>query len=73
VEIGADGIADRAHAYRLLEAVAGYLARHEPHSPTPYLVRRAIRWGQMPLAELMRDMLREDGDVARYFSLLEDQ
>lgn len=69
----AQGIANRAHAYRLLGEVADFLAQHEPHSPTPYLLRRAVSWGQMPLAELMRDILREDGDVHRYLALLEQQ
>lgn len=67
----AGGIASRAHAYRLLEEVADYLAQEEPHSPTPYLLRRAIGWGGMPLAELMRDILRDEGDVDRYLALLE--
>ncbi|MFJ4293254.1 type VI secretion system protein TssA [Cupriavidus sp. NPDC089707] len=65
-------VEDRAHAYQLIRDVADYLARHEPHSPTPYLLRRAVRWGQMPLADLMQDILREDGDIGRYFSLLEN-
>jgi type VI secretion system protein ImpA len=64
-------IASRSHAYRLLEEIADYLAQHEPHSPTPYLLRRAISWGSMPLAELMRDILRDEGDVGRYLALLE--
>lgn len=65
-------IEDRAHAYQLIRDVADYLARHEPHSPTPYLLRRAVRWGELPLADLMQDILREDGDIGRYFSLLEN-
>lgn len=69
----ANGIANRTHAYRLLEEIADFLAQNEPHSPTPYLLRRAVSWGQMPLAELMRDILREDGDVHRYLALLEQQ
>ena len=50
-------IADRAHAYRLLGDIAGYLERHEPHSPTPYLLKRAVTWGQMPLPDLMEGIL----------------
>ncbi|AQV98966.1 type VI secretion protein ImpA [Cupriavidus necator] len=65
-------IEDRAHAYQLIRDVADYLARHEPHSPTPHLLRRAVRWGEMPLADLMQDILREEGDIGRYFSLLEN-
>jgi type VI secretion system protein ImpA len=66
----ADTIADRSHAYRLLDDIADYLARHEPHSPTPYLLKRAVSWGQLPLAELMREIVRQEGDLTRYLSLL---
>jgi type VI secretion system protein ImpA len=65
-----DMIVDRNHAYRLLDDIANYLARQEPHSPTPYLVKRAVTWGQMPLAELMREIVRQEGDLTRYLSLL---
>ncbi len=63
-------ISSRAEAYRMLEAAAAYLQRTEPHSPTPYLVKRAVTWGQMSLADLMQEILREEGDLTRYFSLL---
>ncbi|MDN7179005.1 type VI secretion system protein TssA [Caballeronia sp. SEWSISQ10-4 2] len=63
-------IVDRSHAYRLLEDIADYLARHEPHSPTPYLLKRALSWGPMSLAELMRDIGRKEGDMAAYLSML---
>ena len=63
-------IQSRADAYRLLEGVADYLQRIEPHSPTPYLVRRAIGWGQMPLPDLMREVMREEGDLHRFFAML---
>ncbi len=63
-------IASREDAYRLLEAVATYLMKTEPHSPTPYLVKRAVSWGRMSLADLMQEVVREEGDLTRYFSLL---
>lgn len=63
-------IANRDDAYRLLELAAAYLERNEPHSPTPYLVKRAVTWGRMSLADLMQEILREEGDLTRYFSLL---
>jgi type VI secretion system protein ImpA len=63
-------IQSRTDAYRLLEIVADYLQRTEPHSPTPYLVRRAVGWGQMPLPDLMREVLREEGDLNRFFAML---
>jgi type VI secretion system protein ImpA len=63
-------ITSREDAYRMLEAVAAYLEKAEPHSPTPYLVKRAVAWGRMSLADLMQEVVREEGDITRYFSLL---
>lgn len=63
-------IGSRADAYVLLELAAAYLKRTEPHSPTPYLVTRAVTWGRLSLPELMQQMLREEGDLNRYFSML---
>jgi type VI secretion system protein ImpA len=63
-------IANRDEAYRLLEEVAAYLQKTEPHSPTPYLIKRAVAWGHMSLADLMQEVVREEGDITRFFSLL---
>ncbi|NDY91350.1 type VI secretion system protein TssA [Ideonella livida] len=60
----------RQDAYAALEKVADFLQHHEPHSPTPYLIRRAVRWGRLPLPELMQELLREEGDVGRLMRLL---
>jgi type VI secretion system protein ImpA len=67
---GKASFSSREEAYRHLEAIASFLQEMEPHSPTPYLVRRAVNWGRMSLADLMQDILREEGDVNRFFSLL---
>jgi type VI secretion system protein ImpA len=63
-------ITNREEAYRLLETVAAYLQKTEPHSPTPYLIKRAVAWGRMSLADLMQEVMREEGDITRFFSLL---
>lgn len=60
----------RDDAYRTLEALAEYLGRIEPHSPTPYLIRRAVKWGPMPLPQLMAEIIQEEGDLNRMFNLL---
>jgi type VI secretion system protein ImpA len=51
---------DRADAIRRLTAVAEYFRRTEPHSPVAYLVQRAVRWGEMPLEEWLRDVIHDD-------------
>jgi type VI secretion system protein ImpA len=66
-----DGIIrDREQAYHLILEVAEFLARTEPHSPTPYLLRRAYSWGMMPLHELLSEMTRGRNDLAALFELL---
>jgi len=66
----ADGpIRNRDDAYRRLGEVAEYLFRTEPHSPTPYLVQRAVAWGRMPLHELLPELARR-GDLGQLFELL---
>ena len=63
-------VQSREEAYQALEALADYLGQIEPHSPTPYLIRRAVSWGRMPLPELMQEILREEGDLNRMTTLL---
>jgi type VI secretion system protein ImpA len=66
-----DGVIhDREQAYQLILEVAEFLARTEPHSPTPYLLRRAYSWGMMPLHELLGEMSRGRNDMAALFELL---
>lgn len=61
---------NREEAYRTLEALAKYLAAIEPHSPTPYLIQRAVNWGRLPLPALMADIMQEEGDLNRLVQLL---
>lgn len=60
----------RDAAYRALCDAADFLARTEPHSPVPYLVRKAVRWGRMPLTELLPEMAGPDGDLRRLYEIL---
>jgi type VI secretion system ImpA family protein len=64
-------IRDRADAYYLLAEAADFLARTEPHSPTPYLVRRAIAWGAMSLDELLPQLVRNSAELEEIFRLLQ--
>ena len=61
---------NRAEAYATLEALAEYLAQIEPHSPTPFLIRRAVNWGRMPLPEVIAEIIREEGDLNRLVNVL---
>ncbi|HEV3470592.1 MAG TPA: type VI secretion system protein TssA [Pyrinomonadaceae bacterium] len=63
-------IRSRAEAYRRLAEAADYLLRTEPHSPTPYLVRRAVEWGGMSLQEVLQQIVRNDGEMQEINRLL---
>lgn len=63
-------IQGRAEAYQLLGLAADYLLRTEPHSPVPYLVKRALAWGQMPLDALLRELVPDDSNVQAIHTLL---
>jgi type VI secretion system protein ImpA len=63
-------IRSRAEAYRRLAEAADYLLRTEPHSPAPYLVRRAVAWGGMSLGELLEELVQSDGDLKTIYTLL---
>lgn len=63
-------IRSRAEAYRRLSEAADYLLRTEPHSPTPYLVMRAVEWGNMSLPELLQQIVRNEGEMNEIDRLL---
>jgi type VI secretion system protein ImpA len=63
----------REEAYATLEAVANYLQIREPHSPTPYLIKKAVRWGRLALPELMQEIMKEEGDLNRMSNLFSNQ
>ena len=64
-------IRTREEAYRMLAEAADFLMRTEPHSPTPYLVRRAISWGGMRLDELLPELVRNNNELTEIFRLLQ--
>jgi type VI secretion system ImpA family protein len=71
IEVWTSGpIRNRADAYRRLSEAADYLLRTEPHSPTPYLVKRAVEWGHMSLFEVFQQIVRNEGEMEELDRLL---
>jgi type VI secretion system protein ImpA len=56
--------ASRAAAYRQLAEAAAMLERLEPHSPIPYLVKRAVELGSLPFPQLMKALIRDANVLA---------
>jgi type VI secretion system protein ImpA len=63
-------IRSRAQAYQMLAEAADYLIRTEPHSPVPYLVKRAVDWGNMDLFEVFKQIIRNDTEMEEIDKLL---
>lgn len=60
----------REEAYRQLSEIADFLMRTEPHSVTPYLIQRAVEWGEMALPELVQQLAQSGSDIARLLDAL---
>lgn len=63
-------IRDRADAYARLNEVADFLMRLEPHSPAPYLVKRATEWGRLNTVELYQELFLKLGGQLNIFEML---
>ncbi len=63
-------LGSRADAYARLAEAAEFLAHIEPHSPVPYLVRRALEWGQLNTAELYHELFIVHSGQLNIFDLL---
>jgi type VI secretion system protein ImpA len=52
-------ITTRPQALAQLRAVALYFKEKEPYNPAAYAVEKAARWGEMPLHEWLREVVKE--------------
>ncbi len=64
------GWRNREQAYEALGAIASYLQSVEPHSPTPYLIRRAVQLGQMGLPQMVKEVSVSAGSLDKFFEML---
>lgn len=69
-------IGSRAAAYEQLKGIAEFLAKHEPHSPVPGILRALCDWQNCEFGELL-ERLPTNGpsvyDLARLFTLAKDR
>lgn len=61
---------NRSDALRQLRAVAEFFRRTEPHSPVAYLADRAAQWGDMPLHQWLRAVVKDQGALSHMEELL---
>lgn len=64
------GTLDRREVYAALAEIAHALETIEPHSPVPYLIRRAVAWGGLNTAQLYSEVFVRCGGQINIFELL---
>jgi type VI secretion system protein ImpA len=69
-DLASGPIRDRADAYARLAETADFLMRLEPHSPVPYLVKRATEWGHLNTVELYQELFLNLGGQLNIFEML---
>jgi type VI secretion system protein ImpA len=67
---GAAGpIATREQAFKQMLEIADFFRKREPHSPVSYILEKAVKWGNMTLSELMRELISDSGALDQYCKL----
>ncbi len=64
------GSLGRREVYAALADIAHALETIEPHSPVPYLIRRAVAWGGLNTAQLYNEVFVRCGGQINIFELL---
>ena len=59
----------RKDAFRQLSEISEFFRKTEPHSPISYVLEKAVKWGDMGLAELVRELI-PDSSSREYFGSL---
>jgi type VI secretion system protein ImpA len=63
-------IGSRRQALQQLSQVAAFFRQTEPHSPISYLVQRAVRWGDMPLEDLLKEVVKSNDALEHIWETL---
>jgi len=62
-------VKSRADAFKRLIEISEFFRKSEPHSPISYILERAVKWGDMPLDTLMRELIPDSSSRDTYGSL----
>lgn len=62
-------IQSRSDAFKKLMEISDFFRKTEPHSPISYILERAVKWGDMPLDDLMKELIPDSSARGFYSSL----
>jgi type VI secretion system protein ImpA len=63
-------VSTREEAFRVLEEIADFFRRTEPHSPLAYTLREAVRRGRLTWSELLEEIVPDNDSRAAILSSL---
>lgn len=66
---GSQEIRTREDAFKAISKVADFFRATEPHSPVASVLDQAVRWGRLPLAQLIEELI-PDSTARDHFGLL---
>ncbi|MDR7016436.1 type VI secretion system protein TssA [Acinetobacter sp. 3657] len=53
-------VENREQAMQVLQEIATYFQKNEPHSPVSYMLQKTIKWSQMPLHEWLGQVIKDE-------------
>mgnify|MGYP002641462561 CR=1 FL=1 len=62
-------VKNRQDAFKRLTEISAFFRKTEPHSPISYILERAVKWGDMPLEDLMKELIPDSSAREVYGSL----
>ncbi|MBI1425490.1 MAG: type VI secretion system protein TssA [Gammaproteobacteria bacterium] len=62
-------VKSRDEAFRQLTIISQFFRQTEPHSPISYVLEKAVKWGNMPLGELIQELIPDSNSRDTYSSL----
>lgn len=65
----AASVKSRDDAFRRLTEISAFFRKTEPHSPISYILERAVKWGDLPLEDLIRELIPDSSARDFYGSL----
>ncbi|WP_299002096.1 type VI secretion system ImpA family N-terminal domain-containing protein [uncultured Shewanella sp.] len=63
-------ITSREQAFQQLHIISNYFKINEPHNPVSFLLIKCIRWGRLPLPELLKEWFKDgQASIENIFNL----
>ncbi|WP_188151042.1 type VI secretion system protein TssA [Teredinibacter waterburyi] len=62
-------VATREQAFKQLLEISAFFRKTEPHSPVSYVLEKAVKWGEMPLNELILELIPDNSSRERFSEL----